>query len=92
VVPIDIISEAKRLRKKLHNITENRNDLLIHKQQFEAIMDDAPGHWEWDEITDCYITFSEQYANIHGMTSKQMLEIDSIEKALKLVCDDADLC
>jgi diguanylate cyclase (GGDEF)-like protein/PAS domain S-box-containing protein len=212
----DLTSEVERLRKELHHVTQNRNDLLIHKQQLDAIMDNAPlemslkdregrfirvnkkfealfqvknenlvgmlppmahdpklaatsrkqdlsvlnsgvaewceeivelgnedqsrsllttkfpvfsidgkvdglgaivtdftevlatkkklrehnalfsqavqldnaGHWEWDEITDCYITFSEQYANIHGMTSKQMLEIDSIEKALKLVCDD----
>ncbi|MFT7235853.1 MAG: diguanylate cyclase (GGDEF)-like protein/PAS domain S-box-containing protein, partial [Methylophagaceae bacterium] len=74
------------------DITEGlatKEKLREHNALFsQAVQFDNAGLWEWDEITDCYITLSEQYANIHGMTTKQMLEIDSIEKALKLVCDD----
>jgi PAS domain-containing protein len=36
------ILEVEHLRKKLHSVTENKNNLITHKQQLDAIMDNAP--------------------------------------------------
>ena len=38
------------------------------------------GHWEWDEIASCYITCSEQYANICGMTVEEVLGVLNTSK------------
>jgi diguanylate cyclase (GGDEF)-like protein/PAS domain S-box-containing protein len=77
-------------------VTDITEGLAIKEQLLErnslfsqAVKFGNAGHWEWDIKAGRYIACSEQYANIHGMTAKQMLEeITSIEKDFELVCDD----
>jgi PAS domain S-box-containing protein len=47
------------------------------------------GHWEWDEIAGRYITCSEQYASMFGMTVKQVIEsIKNLEEDQFRVCEE----
>jgi hypothetical protein len=39
--PRVLILENERLREELHGVTQNRNDLLIYKQQLDAMLDNA---------------------------------------------------
>jgi diguanylate cyclase (GGDEF)-like protein/PAS domain S-box-containing protein len=86
----DLLLENEALRKELHSLTQIKeklqksNILFSQAEQFGNL-----GHWEWDEIADRYISCSEQYASIYGMTTKQILEeITSVEEVQSLVCEE----
>jgi PAS domain S-box-containing protein len=71
----DLLLENESLRKELQSLTQTKDDLqkinslFSHADQFSKA-----GYWVWDEIADRYTTFSEQFASIHGMTAKQIVE------------------
>ncbi|MFT6754285.1 MAG: PAS domain S-box-containing protein [Candidatus Azotimanducaceae bacterium] len=74
------ITESAVAKKKLRN----SNTLFSQTEQFGKL-----GHWEWDEIAGRYITCSEQYASIFGMTMEQMIEsITSLNEDQFRVCEE----
>ena len=83
-------SENEILRDKLQSLTNINKNLSKNQILFDqAEKLNHLGHWEWDEIAECYITCSEQYAKIFGKTSAQMIEeITSCEDILELVCEE----
>jgi PAS domain-containing protein len=62
-----------------------KNNALINQaEQFGKL-----GHWEWDEIASRYITCSEQYARIFGMTAEKMIEEGArLEEDQFRVCEE----
>jgi diguanylate cyclase (GGDEF)-like protein/PAS domain S-box-containing protein len=85
----DLLLENESLRNELHSLTQTKDELLKSNMLLgQAEKFGNLGHWERDEIADRYITCSEQYASIYGMTVKQMLEeITNVEEARALVCE-----
>ncbi len=71
----DLLIEVGILRKELRDLTQCKDDLqkinlLFNRAgQFSKV-----GYWIWDEIADRYISCSEQFASIYGMTAKQIVE------------------
>ena len=60
------------------------NDLFRQTEQLSKV-----GHWEWDEIANRYITCSQQYASIFGMTVEQMIEsVTSREADQAFICEE----
>jgi diguanylate cyclase (GGDEF)-like protein/PAS domain S-box-containing protein len=71
----DLILENERLRKKLQSLTQTKDDLQKINSLFNrAEQFSKAGYWVWDEIADRYISCSEQFASIYGMTAKQIVE------------------
>jgi diguanylate cyclase (GGDEF)-like protein/PAS domain S-box-containing protein len=71
----DLLLENERLRKELQSLTQHKDDLQKINSLFNrAEQFSKAGYWVWDEIADRYISCSEQYASIHGMTAKQIIE------------------
>jgi diguanylate cyclase (GGDEF)-like protein/PAS domain S-box-containing protein len=70
----DLLIEVGILRKELRDLTQCKDDLqkinlLFNRAgQFSKV-----GYWIWDEIADRYISCSEQFASIYGMTAKQIV-------------------
>jgi PAS domain S-box-containing protein len=85
--------ENKRLREEVLSLTQctlnseklqKSNDLFRQAEQFSKL-----GHWEWDEIACRYITCSEQYASMFGMTVKHVMEsIINLEDDQFRVCEE----
>ncbi|MFT7675348.1 MAG: PAS domain S-box-containing protein [Gammaproteobacteria bacterium] len=74
------ISEGVAAKERLLK----NNALFSQAEQFSKL-----GHWEWDEIASRYITCSEQYADIFGMTVEQVIEgITSLEEDQFRVCEE----
>jgi PAS domain S-box-containing protein len=71
----DLLLENERLRKELQSLTQSKDEL----QKINLLFNNAEqfrnaGYWVWDEIADRYISCSEQFASIYGMTVKQIVE------------------
>jgi diguanylate cyclase (GGDEF)-like protein/PAS domain S-box-containing protein len=71
----DLLLENERLRKELQSLTQSKDDLQKINLLFNrAEQFSKAGYWVWDEIADRYISCSEQFASIYGMTAKQIIE------------------
>jgi sensor domain CHASE-containing protein len=90
VNPTDLFLENESLREKLHSLTEIKDELQKSNVLFSQTKQFGNlGYWEWDEFAFRYITGSEQYAAIHDMTVKQMIEtITSDEADQELVYEE----
>ncbi len=77
------ISENEATKKNL----QKSNILFSQAAQLGKL-----GHWEWDEIAGRYITCSEQYASIFGMTAEQLIgKVESLEEDHQEFVCEADL-
>lgn len=84
----DLRLENESLRKELLRLTQSKDELrkinllFNHSEQIAKV-----GYWEWDEIADQYLTCSEQFAAIMGLTVKQMVEqVANNEEDRELIC------
>jgi PAS domain S-box-containing protein len=71
----DLLLENESLPKELQSLTQTKDDL----QEINLLFSRAEqlsnaGYWVWDELADRYISCSEQFASIYGMTTKQIVE------------------
>jgi len=71
----DLISEVERLRIELHNVTQNRNDLLIHKQQLDAIMDNAPLEVSLKDSKGRFIRVNKKFEKLFQVKSAELLGV-----------------
>jgi PAS domain S-box-containing protein len=71
----DLLIEVESLRKELRGLTQSKDDLQKINLLFNRVEQfSKAGYWVWDEIADRYISCSEQFASIYGMTAKQIIE------------------
>jgi diguanylate cyclase (GGDEF)-like protein/PAS domain S-box-containing protein len=92
--PRDLILENERLREELHGVTQNRNDLLIYKQQLDAIFDNAPFEVCLKDREGRYIRVNKQYEKIFGVKNENlvgMLPADTHNPKLAASSRDDDL-
>jgi PAS domain-containing protein len=82
--------ENECLREELHGVTQTKNELkkitllFSHSEQFGKV-----GYWEWDEISNHYITCSEQFASIMDTTVEKILRtVYNEEIDRELICKD----
>jgi diguanylate cyclase (GGDEF)-like protein/PAS domain S-box-containing protein len=71
--PRDLILENERLREELHGVTQNRNDLLIYKQQLDAILDNAPFEVCLKDREGRYIRVNKQYEKMFGVKNENLV-------------------
>jgi diguanylate cyclase (GGDEF)-like protein/PAS domain S-box-containing protein len=69
----NLTSEVERLRKELHNVTQHRNDLLIHKQQLDAIMDNVPLEVSLKDREGRFIRVNKKFENLFHIKSEDLV-------------------
>ena len=63
----DLLLEVERLREELHSLTQTRNDLLIYKQQLDAILDNAPVEVYLKDREGRYLRINKQFEKLFGV-------------------------
>jgi PAS domain S-box-containing protein len=69
----DLLLEVENLREELHSVTQNRNDLLIYKQQLDAIMDNAPVEVYLKDREGRYTRVNKHYEKVFGVKSEDLV-------------------
>jgi diguanylate cyclase (GGDEF)-like protein/PAS domain S-box-containing protein len=70
--PNDLYLENERLRKELHSLTQAQNDNLIHKQQLDAILDNAPVEIYLKDREARYIKINKQFEKIFDVKNEDV--------------------
>jgi diguanylate cyclase (GGDEF)-like protein/PAS domain S-box-containing protein len=67
------ISEVERLRKKLHSVTENKNNLITYKQQLDAIMDNTPLEMSLKDREGRFIRVNKKFEALFQVKNKNLV-------------------
>jgi diguanylate cyclase (GGDEF)-like protein/PAS domain S-box-containing protein len=70
--PHELILENKTLRKELHRLTQAQNDNLIHKQQLDAILDNAPVEVFLKDREGRYIKVNKKFEELFGLKNQDL--------------------
>jgi PAS domain S-box-containing protein len=92
--PDVLISEIERLHKELHSLTEANNDLRVHKQQLDAILDNAPVEVILKDREGRYVRTNKHSEKIFGVKNEDLLgklPADIHEPTLAAVSREHDL-
>jgi len=65
--------ENKRLREELRRVTQSNNELLAHKQQLDAIMDNAPIEVNLKDREGRYIRVSKVFETSFGVKNENLV-------------------
>lgn len=90
----DLLLENKTLRKQLDSATQAKNNLLIHKQQLDAILDNAPVEIYLKDKHGRYIRINKQFEKIFAVKNKDvvgLLPVDVHGPKLAASTRDQDL-
>jgi diguanylate cyclase (GGDEF)-like protein/PAS domain S-box-containing protein len=69
----DPLLEVESLRKELHNVTQNRNDNLVYKQQLNAILDNAPVEIYLKDREGRYTRINKQFEKLFGVKNEDIV-------------------
>ena len=71
--PHELLLENKSLREQLDLVTQTKNDLLIHKQQLDAILDNAPLEVYLKDRQGGYIRVNKQFEKSCGVKNEEVV-------------------
>lgn len=69
----NLLLKNERLHKELLILTEVKNDLLIHKQQLDAILDNAPVEVYLKDLEGRYVRVNKQFEKNCGVKSDDLM-------------------
>ena len=69
----DLLLENESLRKELHRAIQTQNDLLIHKQQLDAILDNVPLDVSLKDRAGRYIRINKQFEKLYGVKNEDLI-------------------
>ncbi|MFT5504408.1 MAG: diguanylate cyclase (GGDEF)-like protein/PAS domain S-box-containing protein, partial [Gammaproteobacteria bacterium] len=69
----DPLLENESLRKELYSLTQTNNDLLLCKQQLDAILDNAPIEVYLKDREGRYIVVNKQFEKLFGVKNKDLI-------------------
>ncbi len=68
-----LLLENERLRKELYSLTKAKNDLLIHKQRLDAILENAPLEVYLKDKEGRYVKVNKQFEKNCGVKSNDLV-------------------
>jgi diguanylate cyclase (GGDEF)-like protein/PAS domain S-box-containing protein len=90
----ELILENKNLCKELHSLTQAQNDNLIHKQQLDAILDNAPVEVYLKDQDGRYIKVNKKFEELFGIKNQDLIGLlpaDIVDPELAVSIREHDL-
>ncbi|MFT5550153.1 MAG: PAS domain S-box-containing protein, partial [Candidatus Azotimanducaceae bacterium] len=91
---LELILENNSLRNKIRSLNQALNDNLIHKQQLDAILDNAPLEVCLKDREGCYIKVNKQFEELLGVKNQDMMglfPVDIVDPKLAAFIREHDL-
>jgi PAS domain S-box-containing protein len=90
----DLILENERLRIEVLNLTQTKNDLLIYKQQLDAIFDSSPVEINLKDKDGRYIRVNKHFEKLFRFKNEDLIGLltaDIVDPELAASIRDHDL-
>jgi diguanylate cyclase (GGDEF)-like protein/PAS domain S-box-containing protein len=91
---LELILENNSLRNEIRSLNQALNDNLIHKQQLDAILDNAPLEVCLKDREGCYIKVNKQFEELLGVKNQDMMglfPVDIVDPKLAAFIREHDL-